>query len=163
MGLIRVAMVAFFAAVVSCQTLIELGDEPTLGCGLVRPLGPECDACLQTRCCEKSLACSEDTVCRQTSEGCITTCFTPECVGACIREQPENQLLEEYFLCASECQSACTPKETCDSLSKCCRSLTDETQQLACSRSARSENQTACQNALDFFDSCQGLGGAGGE
>jgi hypothetical protein len=162
MGLIRIAMLTFFAAVVSCQTLIDLGDEPTLGCGLARPLGPECDACLQTRCCEKSLACSQDAVCKQTTEGCITGCFTPECAIACKDAHPENKALDEYFRCALDCPAECTPTGTCKLLGECCSGLRDETERHGCARSARSEDQTVCESTLELFG-CQGSGGAGGE
>jgi hypothetical protein len=162
MGLIRLAVAMFLASVVSCQTLIDLGDEPTLGCGLARPIGPECDACLQSRCCEKSLACAQDAVCKETSEGCIARCVTPDCALACKAEHPENRALDEYFSCAFDCPTECTPKDTCWDLGLCCEGLTDVTKRQGCARAARSEDQAVCESTLDLFD-CQGAGGAGGE
>jgi hypothetical protein len=149
------------AAVAACQSLIDLGEEPEIGCGIARAPGPACAECLETKCCEASFACSQDSACKEAAETCLVNCFDGACIEACLAMYRPNQPLDDYFTCASECATECVPDENtaCGKLSECCPSVTDATLHDGCIRNARSENQVLCGNSLIVLG-CEGQGGA---
>jgi hypothetical protein len=165
-GLKAVVGFALLAAVASCQSLIDLGDEPKLvqsepsaGCGLRRAPGPSCEACLERNCCAKSLACAADATCKAVAEECLANCIGTSCINACLEGADETT--GTYVLCGAACVDECTPHEDCATLGDCCPSV-EPTLQGSCYRIARGEDQESCRTSL-MLGMCGGGGGAPGQ
>jgi hypothetical protein len=159
---VRFFVVMVLVALGACQSLIDLGEEPELGCGIARAPGPACAECLESNCCESSFACSRDSTCKEAAETCLINCFEPACITECLQMYPGNKPLQEYFRCASGCPEECTPDEDCWDLAMCCPSVAGTTLHDGCILNARSEDQELCRQSLTVLG-CDGQGGAPGE
>lgn len=155
-------LLLLIGAAASCQSIIDLGDEPTLvpGCGLTRSPGPVCGSCIESRCCKESVACAAEPDCKRRVETCVYRCFDLDCFSPCI--EGAGQVFQNYFTCASQCANECAPKEACGTLATCCAAQTDETLLVGCAKNARSENQALCQSSLEQLMCATGSAGAAG-
>jgi len=153
-------LLVLIGAAASCQSIIDLGDEPAYapGCGISRAPGAVCASCLETRCCKESLACANDPACRDKVEHCFAKCFDVTCFVPCL--EGAGKPLQDYFGCASHCAEDCDPKEACKTLSQCCFEQSDNTLQAGCLTNARSENQELCQASLEQLMCEAGSAGA---
>ena len=164
--LTRIAMaVLVVLAVVACQQLIGLGDEPELAtedagatpeyaCGIPPPAGPNCRSCLSEECCEEMIDCSEDSVCSEALT-CMQLCYELNCIGACLVEA-DNEALSAFFECnLQRCASACALQDDCLRLAADCCVNVNETVRAGCMSVAQGEDQEFCLETIEVMgDKC---------
>ena len=123
-------------------------------CGLPGAPNPQCEDCLNARCCQESLACSRSARCVQGLLGCLKPCaFVDSCSVACLQaysDTPELALLTQCT--SSECTSTCIPNDECRRLGKCCVLLPDSGPEVnitnVCVGRVFEDNAAACSSYL---------------